>query len=49
MRQEPPEIQDSPEREGLARGLDEPMGVLGLVVRVGSVALGERTAPGRDR
>lgn len=31
MRQELPENPDSPEREGLARRLDKPMGVLGLV------------------
>ena len=42
MRQELPDIPDSPEREGLARRLDRPMGVLGLVFVL--VVLGQSLA-----
>lgn len=42
MRQELPETPDSPEREGLARRLDRPMGVLGLVFVL--VVLGQSLA-----
>ncbi len=42
MRQELPDTSDSPEREGLARRLDRPMGVLGLVFVL--VVLGQSLA-----